>query len=321
MKSLITFGDLEEVFYYAKAFGTRKIFGRLFPQAGKRTAAAWNSVTGMRRTAWWEIPAVQKRWNKLITGDENKHYFEYLNEKYLSENSAILSPGCGTGDKEIALAKFENVARIDAFDLAEKRIAVAKKKAEEAGAAVNFFVANINDFSPQPESYDVILFDSFLHHVEQVGSVLERLKISLKPDGLLVINEYAGPNRFRWSEEQLEEANKLLTTIPEEFRKREFDGKTKNKIYRPGLLRMILSDPSEAVNSESIRETVRKYFDVKEEKPYGGNLLQLVLKDISHHFVDGNPQAEEILFGLFEAEDKFLQSHESDFLFGVYKKR
>jgi hypothetical protein len=44
------------------------------------------------------------------------------------------------------------------------------------------------------------------------------------------------------------------------------------------------------------------------------------LKDISHHFVQPNPEQEEILENLFTFEDTYLLNHESDFVFGVYKK-
>ncbi len=322
MKTLISLGDIDEVFYFLKTKGATQILRRLSPRKEARTGAAWNSAIAKRRTNCREIPAVQRRWNRMITGDEEKNYFRYFIEKFTPDNAVVLSPGCGTGEKEISLAEFSKIAQIDAFDLAEKRIEAAKEKAREKGIRkINFFVASIYDFKPRENYYDLIFFDSFLHHVENVGETLDRLSAGLRENGLLIINEYVGPNRFQWSDEQLKAANAALAKLPENLRAREFDGKIKRKIYRPGLLRMILSDPSEAVESETVLPEIRKRFETTEEKPYGGNILQLVLKDISHHFVEPDETAEKHLSELFDAEDEFISRHESDFVFGVYKLR
>ncbi|MCH7535984.1 MAG: hypothetical protein IH948_09660 [Bacteroidetes bacterium] len=58
---------------------------------------------------------------------------------------------------------------------------------------------------------------------------------------------------------------------------------------------MYLSDPSEAVNSENILPEIRRRFKIIEEKPYGGNILHLVLKDISHNFTEDNIEGSNIL--------------------------
>jgi hypothetical protein len=46
-----------------------------------------------------------------------------------------------------------------------------------------------------------------------------------------------------------------------------------------------------------------------------------VLKDISHHFVETNNEKEEILIKLFEFEDQYLKSNDSDFIFGIYQRK
>jgi hypothetical protein len=83
---------------------------------------------------------------------------------------------------------------------------------------------------------------------------------------------------------------------------------------------MILADPSECVDSESIIPALHRHFEVVEERPYGGNLLMLALKDIAHHFVDTNPKSDRVLQRLFAMEDAYLENHKSDFIYGVYRK-
>ncbi|MEJ2568199.1 MAG: hypothetical protein P8Z50_04915, partial [candidate division WOR-3 bacterium] len=144
---------------------------------------------------------------------------------------------------------------------------------------------------------------------------------AMNPGGLLVINEYIGPNRFQWTNQQLKKANYYLNKIPGHYRYLWQSRRIKKKIYRPGLLRMILSDPSEAVDSEEILPQISRKFKKIEEKPYGGNLLHLIFKDISHNFTKNTSDINKMLDFLFRAEDEFLENTDkSDFLFGVYIK-
>lgn len=83
---------------------------------------------------------------------------------------------------------------------------------------------------------------------------------------------------------------------------------------------MILSDPSECVDSENILPEIYKYFDVIIEKPYGGNILMSALKDLAHHFINIDNHKLRNLNQLFNFEDRYLKENKSDFLFGIYKK-
>lgn len=234
----------------------------------------------------------------------------------------MLSPGCGTGGKELKFANLKINIFIEAFDISPHRISIAKQNAKELGLKnINYSVSDVSYFNYGIRKYDLVLSDSFLHHVKDLDEVINKIYECLKKDGILIINEYVGPARFQWHEEQLKTANEALAVLPESFRKRLKSNRVKTKIYRPGLLRMILSDPSEAVCSENILSSVRKRFKVVEEKPYGGNILHLTLKDISHNFINENKECTMLLNKLFAIEDEFLsRGNSGDFMFGVYSK-
>ncbi len=323
MKTYISPGDFIDSYYRLKNHGISFFLRRAGISNSKRIKGAWNSITARSDLRWWDIPPVRERWNKLVTGNPRLEPNEYFFEKYFPDggNLNLLSPGCGTGDKEIALAEFEQISRIDAFDIAEKRIEKAARKADKMNIKkLSFFVADISRHDFGKGKYDIIIFDSFLHHVKEVENVLIKTSAALKKDGFLIINEYVGPNRFQWSGEQLNRANELLRVLPDNL-KRRTNGKIKGKIYRPGILRMILSDPSEAVNSEAILSGLEKFFTPVEVHPYGGNILQLLLKDIERNFFDLTGEEKTELDKIFEAEDEFIKKGKSDFLFGIYKPK
>ena len=81
---------------------------------------------------------------------------------------------------------------------------------------------------------------------------------------------------------------------------------------------MILADPSECIESSKITSSIRKHFDTVIEKPFGGNILSIVLKDIAHHFYELTEEKKQVLDQLFKIEDEYLKENASDFVFGIY---
>lgn len=93
----------------------------------------------------------------------------------------------------------------------------------------------------------------------------------------------------------------------------------KNQVKGPGLIRMILADPSECIESSKILPIIHQNFNIVIEKPFGGSILSSVLKDIADHFFSVNAEKQEILDTLFKIEDNYLKKNQSDFIFGIYK--
>jgi hypothetical protein len=165
-----------------------------------------------------------------------------------------------------------------------------------------------------------VLFNSSLHHFDNVEALLsEKVKFTLKPKGNLIINQFVGAKRHQLSKPQLLESIKSLKIIPKKYRKRFKTNLYKNSFRRAGLLRMIISDPSECIDSSNIIPAVHKHFKGIEEKPFGGNLIANVLRDISHHFVDLNEEKKRVLENIFKIEDEFLVTNSSDFVVGFYE--
>ena len=317
---LITYSDIIEFREKLYLKGLHFFLGKFNFSAMKRARNHWNSGY-MPPDNWWNIPAVRERWNKKITGHSEQNYIEYVTTKYvkpMNRACSMLSIGCGTGSQEIEFALQPYFDTIDALDLAENNIVYAREHAAQKGLSnLHFFCSSLQDFKPQ-KKYDLILFHSSLHHINGVSEVLPEIKQMLKEDGILVIHEYVGPNRIAWTPSQLELVNQILGQIPFGYRTYYGSRKIKKKQTAPGTLRMILSDPSEAVDSSSIRKALLQNFKPLEEKEYGGNILAPLLKGISHHFITETKETQSLLMDFFKKEDIFIQNTPSDHLFGVY---
>jgi SAM-dependent methyltransferase len=235
----------------------------------------------------------------------------------------MLSVGCGTGSRERKFAKYPCFGLIEGIDLAPNLIAEARLHASEMNLSnIKYITGDFKNAGLTYESYDLILFNSSLHHFYNIEELLKSRVIPLlKNDGLLVIFEYTGPNRLQCTEFQLESANKLLRELPKKYKIRFNSSSVKKKIFRPGLIRMFLVDPSEAADSEAIIPSIHSHFKIIEEKKLGWDLTWLLFKDIAHNFLQDDRETKELLSVIFYKEDEYMKiTGRSDAIFGIYKK-
>lgn len=96
-------------------------------------------------------------------------------------NARILEVGCGEG--HLAAALLERGHAVTALDSSEEAVAAARKRGVQA-ERVSF---------PAYEGgpFDVVLFASSLHHIHPLEPALDRARELLRPQGLLIAEEFA----------------------------------------------------------------------------------------------------------------------------------
>jgi 2-polyprenyl-3-methyl-5-hydroxy-6-metoxy-1,4-benzoquinol methylase len=290
-----------------------------------RTMANWQHVESPP-TNWWSIPDVQRRWNFLISGNEEIDLPAHIAATYLQghTNLIALSLACGTGSRERHWAEQGCFSRIDAIDMSPPRIEHARNAAKVCGLdkIVNFQVGDVWQIQEHGE-YDVVLAEQSLHHLAPTTRILSIIDRCLRPDGLLVVNEYIGPDRFQWTKEQLHLTTVLLSLLPEKYRRLWNSSRIKQRIHRPSKMYMLSSDPTEAAHSSEIPACLDTMFTRLEWKPIGGTVLQLLFTGIAHNFLQEDANSRRWLRICFAAEDAWLASGilSSDFVIAVYRKK
>ena len=319
---IITQEDFSDIYIKFLQRGLPFLLSKLNPNSFKRTQSAFNDHS-LTSSSFWIIPEVRKRWNKLITENEDQPYENYISEKYFQYRSKvkILALGSGICSHEILLAELNPNCEIECYDFSDELLLKAKSVAEEKKLKnISFHAENILKYDFEQKKYDAVFFHAALHHFDHIPEFLNQLVIkNLCPQGLLIINEFVGANRLQYSKIQLHFINKAIALIPMEYRKIFKTNIYKKRFSGSGVLRMVVADPSECVDSQSIIPAIHHKFDVVEEKFYGNNILQSALKDIAHHFVELTPSKKKVLQEIFDLEDEFLQKHPSDFVFGIYQ--
>jgi SAM-dependent methyltransferase len=325
LNNLVNRHDLYDLPSHWRRIGA-VLYSRLGGGRRAHIRAAW-SHTETPPSNWWDIPAVRARWNLLSTGDATVDFREMVCRKWLSDRTNLhaLSLGCGTGQNERAWARLGKFQRIDAYDISPGRIAAAKAGPFPEGTAgiIDFAVGDILRLEVKPDSYDMVIVEQSLHHFAPMREVMRRIATALKTDGIFVMNEFVGPSRFQWSKGQLDASNGMLRLLPARLKTLWGQTRCKQTVIRPSRLRMIVGDPSEAVESDQILPLLHEHFEAIEQSGYGGTLLHPLLHGIAHNFRDTDNEAIQWLDLMFKLEDLLIDQGTltSDFVTAVGRKK
>ncbi|HEY1250174.1 MAG TPA: class I SAM-dependent methyltransferase [Thermoanaerobaculia bacterium] len=217
---------------------------------------------------WGSQPLVRRAINRRVTGDPNRWPMEWFAQKYVPAALPLgLSVGCGTGLLERDVVAKGVCERVEGVDFSPEAIAEARRGAEEAGLArrLDYRVEDINAISLPRAHYDIVFFHGSLHHIRNVEGVMEEVRDALRPGGMIFVDEYMGPSRSEWSDEQWGFARSAFDALPDEL-------KNRAELAIP----LPMDDPSESIRSSAILPAARRLFEILEDRPYGGNVLWFV---------------------------------------------
>jgi SAM-dependent methyltransferase len=288
-------------------------------------SAAWHVGRGVH---WTEHERVQERINFKVTAESGIDRYQYFVRKYLGGQLPVaraLTLGCGAGELERGLAKYNFTRAHDAVDISDGAIAIAADAAAAAGLAhITYRVEDLNVIELDADRYDVVLGISAVHHVARLEHLFEQVDRTLRPGGCFFLDEFVGPSQFQWTDAQLRSVNRALESMPTPFKRSVTrPGEMKIPVDRPTKAFMDANDPSEAIRSAEIIPLLPRYFDVVEVKGQGGSLLHLLLEDIAGNFDRRNEGADAYLSGLFDLEDRLISEGvlQHDFATIVARKR
>jgi SAM-dependent methyltransferase len=281
----------------------------------------WGSTEGTWRTSewlrWLQHPTVQERINTFLTGDSRKDRYQYFIESYYRKRFGrrkgvrrALTLGCGHGEFERGLSRYNFAKLHEAVDIADGAIAEAKRMASSEGLThLQYRVADLNTIELPRCVYDIVFGISSIHHVANLEHLFLQVQLSLKPGGFFVLDEYIGATKFQWPDEQIAIINEELAKLPTELKRCiSKPDLVKGAVERPSIEAMNAVDPSEAVRSGEIMSMLNWFFDIVEVKGYGGTFLHMFLDEIAGHFRPEDPKSMEYLRYFFDVEDRMIAS-------------
>jgi SAM-dependent methyltransferase len=259
---------------------------------------------------WARHSMVLDRINVLISDDKNVDAYGRLGE-FLKENGRAgqlgrcATVGSGNGGVERDLIRRNMVGEIEGYDSSIDAIIEARRRASEKGYDnVSYCVSGAGTIGLPQNRFDAVFSHNFLQHVDALEDMFAEVRGALKPDGLFHLNEFVGPSRFQWLDLQIQLINDYLATLPDRLLATPLGRKP--PIARPTVAHMREVHPSRAIRSGEIRQVLMIFFDILEERPYGGTLLHMGLADIAQNFDVDRPEDVAHLERFFDIEDQAL---------------
>jgi SAM-dependent methyltransferase len=221
--------------------------------------------------SWMANLAVRHYINRSIGGDEGMWPLDWFQKEFPGHFPRALSIGCGAGALERDFLRRGIVDHVDAFDASETSLAMAREAAVAEGfdQRTHYFTADFNTISLPERSYDLVCFHQSLHHVSRVERLLRQVRNSLRPGGLLYLDEFIGPSRNYWSEYRIRWYRALYEFFPRNVR-----------YFDEFAMPIQYDDESEAIRSDEIMSRLEIGFDIAAFRGYGGNVLAMMFPDL-----------------------------------------
>jgi SAM-dependent methyltransferase len=161
---------------------------------------------------WGNHPVVKVYSNIVQTGNAAKDWLDFLCDHFTKFKYGC-SIGCGSGWVERILLKNDVINKLDGYDISEGAIDEANRS-NEYGGRLRFFARDCNKLDLDANKYDLILFHHSFHHLLELEHVVSAVERSLTPEGLIILVDYIGETRGRWSEGKIELCRYLLELMP-----------------------------------------------------------------------------------------------------------
>ena len=184
-----------------------------------------------------------------------------------------LSLACGSGRAERNALASGICTSFHGVDVAEGAVEEARKIAHKEKLDITYTVDDLNSIELEPNSYDVVITQNCLHHVLQLEHLAEQIHRTLRPGGVLWIQDYVGETQLQYGDKRLEIANTVLQLLPEKLRTNRATSNVQKSVKRPEIDSI---SPFEAIRSAEIMPVFLKRFDILEKRETGG-IMRLLL--------------------------------------------
>ena len=166
---------------------------------------------------------------------------------------------------------------------------------------------NVNAAAFPPGEFDLVVNYAAAHHVAMIDRVFREICRLLPEDGWFLSFDYVGPHRNQYSSTAWERAWALNDELPPSLRQ---------SMSYPHVGTMLQVDPTEAVHSELIVETLHRYFHVDRFVALGGAIAYPILTHNERLFA--HPDTAEraaVVEEVLRADEEFLAEHPDSTLF------
>jgi len=263
-----------------------------------KVAAYWdaNNQKSKDPTFWMAHPLCRRAINRRISGSPHEWSLDWFKRCYAQTPfKRGISWGAGLGAFERNIIRACIAQEVDAFDISPVSLDEARREAAKEGVrGIHYQIGNFNDPDVRPGLYEICFFHASLHHIFALERMFRRLAVGLKGRAVIYVDEFVGPSRGHWTAQDLALPQAILDMVPD-------TAKVASKIAAP----IEVNDPSESIRSGELEKFLRDFFDVIEWRPYGGQIVDVVLPCIRHDWAN-SPEGHRYIQAMLDVEEAEL---------------
>ncbi len=146
-----------------------------------------NAKTKLENIDYDEVHAINEKARTKIY-----QQWEEIFKSYNANKGSILEIGSGTGNITASLVNNSNFSQVHSCDISQKFLNSIEKNyciTDEAKNKINFYICDANQLPFAPESFDVVMGHSVLHHFLYYKRTIKRSYDALKPGGIAAFYE------------------------------------------------------------------------------------------------------------------------------------
>ena len=190
-----------------------------------------------------------------------------------------------------------------AVDKANERI-----KNNNRADKIQVICGDVLDANIPDETYDVVFVQAAIHHFFEIEEMYKFMHRVLKPGGLLLFDEYVGPDHLLFDDFTLDLMDEIDGCLSEKYRFDSPHNEFRTGVRRPTLKQMLEMDPSEGVHSSDILPLTYQYFEIIERLDYGGTILRPFFTGILNNF-NFEKSEDQTIIRLIVLLEKLLTRH------------
>jgi ubiquinone/menaquinone biosynthesis C-methylase UbiE len=289
--------------------------------ASSGTIAASSAAVYYAGSYWNDFEETRCYMNALATDEPSMDWKEHLfhwNNGRPFRKALILS--CGNGFVERTLFDMGIILSAVGIDINNELLDRARTQARAGSYPFTYFSMDSNKRSTFPaQDFDIVINHAALHHIAYIDFHLRALHDLLKKSGGVIVNyDFVGPHRNQYSDKQW----KAMTELNERS----------NSCFRhphlryPHLPTMLRMDPSEAIHSELIVQTLLRYFEPVWFRYLNGQLAYGLLthnSNLQTSSCSATSNLSEHISWILKSDAEFALSNDTGamFMYSIMKPR
>ncbi len=231
------------------------------------------------------------------TGSPDGWIIDAIGQRHLTPPPArMLSIGCGMAFIEEHMVKAGYAQHMVAYEMSRSAItaAAARVAGQPYAERLELRCGDVLTEDLPTAGFDVVFVQAAIHHFFEIEAMFQLMHRVLKPDGLLIFDEYVGPDHHIYDDHVLALMNRIDACLASRYRWDVLAKHQRPGVPKPSLDWMMQHDPSEGVHASRILPLTYQYFDVIDRRDYGGSIMRPFFTGILPNFDWEDPKDQTI---------------------------